>query len=167
MALDPLGHREKGEVELVDAEHLGKLLARLLADGQLDPGMALVEDREGKRHVNRAHRVHRADGHVSGLQAAQPLQLAVRCIDLGENPPGAGDEQLAGVGQGNASCRALDEGESDFVLEAANLLREGRLRDVLARGRPREMPLLGEGQQVTQLTQFHKRSLYIGARTRL
>jgi hypothetical protein len=38
---------------------------------------------------------------------------------------------------------------------------------VLTRRRTREMPLLGEGQQVAQLAKFHKHSVYIRANTRL
>ena len=41
--LDPLGHRQERKVDLVDAQHLGHLLAGLLAHGEPDVGMELVE----------------------------------------------------------------------------------------------------------------------------
>ena len=46
--------------------------------------------------------------------------------------------------------------EADFVLQAADLLREGRLGHVLALCGAGEVQLLGEGHQVAQLAQFHK-----------
>ena len=95
MALDPLGHRQEGQVEDVVAEHLGELLARLLAHGELDAGMALVEHRQRQRDVDRPHRVHRADGHVAGAHAGEGLHLGVGGIDLGQDPAGAGDERPA------------------------------------------------------------------------
>ena len=109
VALDPLGHRQEREVELVDAQHLGQLLARVLAHRQLDAGVALVEDRQRERHVDRAHRVDHADRHAARLHAAQRLELGPGGVDLGEDPPGARDQDLAGVGDRDAAGGALDE----------------------------------------------------------
>ena len=53
----------------------------------------------------------------------------------------------------------LDQGEPDLLLEPADLLGERGLGDVLARRRPREVPLIGERDEVAQLPKFHKLSL--------
>ena len=159
LGLDPLGHRQEGEVEHVVAEHLRELLARLLADGQLDPRVALVEHCQCQRHVHRSHRVHRADGHVARPDAGERLHLRVGGVDLGQDPAGSRDERLARLGDRDPAGRALDQGEPDLLLEPADLLRERRLGDVLARRRPREVLLFGERHEVAQLAKFHKQSL--------
>ncbi len=159
VTLDPLGHRQEGEVELVEPEHLGELFARLLADGQLDARMALVEDRQHERHVDRAHRVQRADRHPAGLDAAEALELGVGGLELGQDPPGASDEQLAGLGDRHLPSRPLDEREAGLLLEAADLLGERGLGNVLALGGAGEVALVSERNQVPQLPQFHKLGL--------
>ena len=47
----------------------------------------------------------------------------------------------------------------DLLLEPADLLRERRLGDVLARRGPREVLLLSERDEVAQLSKFHKLSV--------
>ena len=49
--------------------------------------------------------------------------------------------------------------QADLRLEAADLLGEGGLRDVLAGRRAREMSLVGDRDEVAQLAQSHAHSL--------
>ena len=159
MALDPLGHRQERDIDLVDAEHLGEPAARVLAHRQLDLRVALVEDGERQRDVDRPHRVHRADGHVPALHAAHGLELGARGIELGEDPAGPGDEQLARGGDRDRSRRPLRERDADLILQAPDLLGEGRLRDVLPGRGAGEAALVGERDEVAELPEFHKHSL--------
>ena len=157
--LDALGHRQEREVDLVLAQHRGELLAGLLAHDELDGRMAVVERGEQQREVHRAHRVQRADRQAPRLHAGERLQLGVRGVELGECPARAGDEQLAGLRHRDAPRRALDERDAELRLEAADLLRQRRLRDVLAGGRAREVALVRDGDEVAQLAQIHAFSL--------
>jgi len=159
LGLDPLGHRQKRQVEHVVAQHLPELLARLLADGQLDARVALVEHGQCQRHVDRSHRVHRADRHVTRPDAGQRLHLGVGGVDLGQDPAGAGDERPARLGDRDPPGGALHQREPDLLLEPADLLRQGGLGDVLARRRPREVLLVGERHEIAQLAKLHKLSL--------
>ena len=122
-------------------------------------GIALVEAREQQRQVDRAHRVQRADRQPAGLDPGERLQLGLRGVELGQRPARAGDEQLAGLRHRDAARRALDERHAELRLEAADLLRERRLRDVLARGGAREVALVGERDEIAQLAQIHAFSL--------
>ena len=159
MALDPLGHRQEGEVEHVVAEHLGQLLARLLAHRELDAGMALVEHGQRERHVHRPHRVHRPDHHVAGAHAGERLHLGVGRVHLGEDPARAGDQRLTGLGDRHPPRGALDQGEAELLLEPADLLRERGLGDVLASRRAGEVLFVGERDEIAQLAKLHKQSL--------
>jgi hypothetical protein len=60
--------------------------------------VALVEDRERERQIDGTHRVHRADRNAASVDAAQALDLGLRRLDLGDDRPGARDEQLTGLG---------------------------------------------------------------------
>ena len=158
-ALDALGDRQEREVDDVVAQHLGELLAGLLAHGQLDGGVVAVKGRQQQRQVDRAHRVQRADRQPAALDAGQRLQLGLRGVELGEDVARARDEQLAGAGERDPARRALDEREPDLGLQPADLLRQRGLGDVLARGGAREVALVGERHEVAQLAQFHTHSL--------
>ena len=57
---------------------------------------------------------------------------------------------------GNVSGSPLDQRETDLVLQATDLLGQCRLSDVLTSGGPGEVALLGERDEVAQLTEIHK-----------
>ena len=121
--------------------------------------MALAKQRQHERHVDGPHRVQDADVDVTGLDAGQRLQLGPRGIELVEDPARPRDEQLARLGQRDAAGGALHQCEPDLLLEALDLLRECRLGDVLTRRRAGEMALVGDRDEVAQLSEFHKQIL--------
>ena len=121
--------------------------------------MSLVEDREHERHIDRPHRVHRADRYAAALHALQRFQLGPGRLHLGEYPPSARDQQLTGVRDRDLTGAPLHERQSHLLLEPLDLLRESGLGDVLPRGSTGEVPLLGECHQVLELAQIHKQSL--------
>ena len=58
-------------------------------------------------------------------------------------------------GQVDAPSRAGEQGDAELGLELADLLRQRRLRHVEAFGGPAEVPLLGDGDEVAEVAQFH------------
>jgi hypothetical protein len=76
-----------------------------------------------------------------------------------ENPSRPRDEQLPGLGHLGAARGALDEGQSELLLESPDLLRERGLGDVLARGCAREVAFLGQCDEIPKLPKIHKASL--------
>ena len=159
VALNPLGDRQERQVERVVAQHLGQLLARLLADRQLDPGVALVEHRQRQRDVDRPHGVHRADVDAPALHPLEGRELGRRRFDFHEDSPRACDQQPAGVGDRHLAGGPFDERHPELLLEPLDLLRERRLCDVFSRRRAREMALVGERDQVPELPKIHKQRL--------
>ena len=151
--------RQEGEVDRVRVQVLQHHLARLLLDHELDPGMPVVEGGEQAGEVERAGRAHRADHDAAGPDARELGQLGRGRLDLRERAPRTGHQPLPGRGQGDVPRGAVDERDADLVLEALDLLRERGLRDVQARRRAREVPLVGERDQVAQLAQFHMEHL--------
>ena len=103
--------------------------------------------------------MQRPDRQPPGLHAGERLQLGLRGVELGERAAGARDEQVAGLRHRDLARRALDERHAELGLEAADLLRQRRLRDVLAGGSAGEMALVGERDEVAQLAEIHALSL--------
>jgi hypothetical protein len=94
----------------------------LLAHGQLDGGVVAVKGGEQQREVDRAHRVQRADRQAPALDSRKRAELGLGIVDLGDDPPRAGHEQIAGIGQCDPARRALDERKADLGLQAPDLL---------------------------------------------
>jgi len=69
-------------------------------------------------------------------------------------------ECLAGLGEFHLSLAAHEERDPNIVLELANLPAQRRLRDMqLLRGLP-EVKVLGNSNEVSDVTQFHGRVFY-------
>jgi hypothetical protein len=119
----------------------------------------LVIGGEQERQVQRPQRLDRADQDATGADPGERLKLRLAGLDLGKRPPRPLGEARAGFGQRHPAGGALHQCESDLALEAADLLREGGLRDVLARGGAGEVALVRERDQVAELAQFHIGSL--------
>jgi hypothetical protein len=68
---------------------------------------------------------------------------------------GLGEEQPAGLGQRHAPARALEEPHAELALERLDLQAERRLRHMQPLGRPPEMQLLGNGDEIPEMAQLH------------
>ena len=65
------------------------------------------------------------------------------------------EQRLAGGSELDAARGPVEQRLAQLGLEAADLLRERRLRDVQPLGGAAEVPLLGHGDEVAQVPQFH------------
>ena len=82
-----------------------------------------------------------------------------------EHALGLGTERAAGLGEDDPAADADEQLDSELGLERANLLRERGLGEVeLARGTA-ERAVLGGGEEVGELLQSHRRSLWKFKRT--
>ena len=66
-----------------------------------------------------------------------------------------GQQDRAGLGQLDAAVRAREQLYAQLLLELADLLGDRGLGDVQARGRVAEVPLLGDGDEVPQMSKLH------------
>ena len=84
---------------------------------------------------------------------------ASAALQLRQDPPRPRDQQLPGLGDRHPARRPLDERDADLLLEPADLLRQRRLGDVLTLGGAGEVALVGERDEVFELSQIHKQIL--------
>ena len=96
-----------------------------------------------------------ADGEPAVLAARRAARVLDRGVDRGEDLAAALEQHLAGGRELDAARRAVAAGAPELGLEAADLLGERRLRDVQPLRGAAEVPLLGDGDEVAQLSQLH------------
>ena len=96
---------------------------------------------------------------MAAAHAGQRLHLGVGRVHLGEDPARARHQRPPRLGHRHPPGGALDQRQANLLLEAADLLRESGLGDVLARRGAGEVLLVGQGHQVAQLAKLHKQSL--------
>jgi hypothetical protein len=78
-----------------------------------------------------------------------------QAIDLIQDASGPCRNRLPRLGHGDCAAVATEQLRSDLGLEPLDLVREGGLRDVELLGRPGEVPVPGDGLDVSELTKLH------------
>jgi hypothetical protein len=59
------------------------------------------------------------------------------------------------LGEPHGAGGALEQGQAELPFQPSNLLADRRLHDVQPRRGPAEVQLLGHGEEVLKLTEFH------------
>src|SRR5882762_7750223 len=125
--------------------YTGKSRAKL---GQQRRELAFDQRLDGASNPNRSARSSRVRS-----------QLFASIEDLGEDPLGAQQEARAGVGEPAGAVAPLDQDHAGFLFERANLLRQRGLGDAERARRAREASGPGDGNEVTELANFHDKDL--------
>jgi hypothetical protein len=108
---------------------------------------------------------HRADelleqgdrdvGHAADAQERArhpgPAGLRDREVEAGEHLARLLGEDASGLGRGHAAARALEELHAELLLEPPDRLRQRRLGDPQPLGRPVEVQLLDDRQEVPEM----------------
>ena len=145
----------EGGVELVggeEAEHVG---SDALAQADLDAGVRLAEAGQQAGHVEVARRQQRSDPDAPAQDAAKLVHLLACAVHLGQDPPRASSDRLAGLGRADATACALEQRGAQLLLEPDDLVRQRRLRDVeLVRG-AREVAVPGHRLDRSKLPKLH------------
>ena len=112
----------------------------------------------------RAHRRDELIGQPADIpepqRACGPLQAPLRAGGEGDDLAGISQEKAAGRGQLDVPAVANEQRAPDARLERLDLLRQRRRGDMQTLGRAPEVQLLGDGDEVTQLAQFHAARAY-------
>ena len=136
-------------------QHRQEAVGQVLDD--LDRRQRQVADRQGQRIGQEIGRDRRDDAELE--RAGERVPGAAR----GEGDIGGRGEGAAGVldDRGRAACDAhrtalaLEHPDAQFLLELEDLAAEGRLTDVAGRGGPAEMAVIGDGDDIVQVSEVH------------
>src|SRR5262249_21574601 len=96
-----------------------------------------------------------ADREPPDLAAGGPARGLGGALGAGERVARLGHEGRAGVGEADAPVRAIEQADTDLVLELLDLLAERRARDVEPRGRAPEVQLVGDREGVAEVAELH------------
>lgn len=92
----------------------------------------------------------RGDAQFAGDGAAVACEVGLDRLDLGEQSAGVLGEQPRGVGEADAAPARLQQALPDLTFEPAELLRDGRRRDVQDVGGPADRARGGDRVQHAQ-----------------
>ena len=133
----------------------------------MSPELLSSSTKETSGRLLRNSRIARATSGWNGAEVVKPTAMrpisprAVRrarilaCSTCAQDRLGVGQEGAAGVGQADAARMAHEQGGVDLALERADLLAERRLLHAQLLGRARDVALMGDGDEVAEMAQFH------------
>ncbi|MDT4875176.1 hypothetical protein FQZ97_1105250 [compost metagenome] len=76
-------------------------------------------------------------------------------VDLDQYPSRFFKEQPSGLAQFDPTIGTLEQPRANLLLQRLDLLAQGRLGDAQGQRGTAEMQFFGDGDEVTQVTQFH------------
>ena len=146
---------DESDVEQPGGERAQLFERRALAELDLDARAAAAEALDDPGHDRQQRRADEVDAQQPRLAGLDPPDGRDRDVELVEHRARVSQERLAGRGELDAAAGAVQQPASELILEPRDLLAQGRLGDVQASRRTAEVKLLGDGDEVTQLAQFH------------
>ena len=108
-----------------------------------------------------------ANSGVNGVEKVKPMRsspasprwarraVSVACSDSARMRRASSRNSRARLRQPHRALVALEQLRAQFRFQRLDLLAQRRLADVQALGRAREVQLLGDGDKVAQVAQFH------------
>src|SRR5262245_45222262 len=151
----------------VDKRDVHLLGAQLLPG---DHGAARTElqahVRPARAEVTQERRQDPTVGRGVGEAHAQAPDLALRdesgAVDalakIGEEAPSLRQKHLPRLGEAYAPLHARKEGAAELGFQLLDLARQGRLHDMQPRGSPPKMLFFPYGDEIAQVSEFHKPS---------
>ena len=96
-----------------------------------------------------------ADAQPRGGAVTRVPRRRLRDLGLSQHAAGLLQHRGARVGQRDAALGAIEEPHAELLLQLADLLAHGGLRDMQALGGATEVQFLRNGYEVPQVPEFH------------
>ena len=119
------------------------------------PGSSSRRVRASARQQAVRRRADAADRQPADQALLDPLRLVPGLVDGGEDLAGPVEVRRPGIGQVDPPGGTAQQRHPQLGLELTDLLGQRRLGHVQPLGGPAEVPLLGDGDEVAQVTEFH------------
>ena len=124
---------------------------------ELDPRIALVIAGERRRYERRGQARRRADRQTAAPHPGEIAHLALGPFNVGQDAPREGEQGLACRRQRYVAPHAMEQWCAELILQPTDLLGDRGLGYRELARRFREVPLLGDGDEIPQLVQLHLR----------
>ena len=142
------------DVELTVAQHGDERVDGKLAHRQLDFRVAVLEAAEHLRQFAQDGGDREADGEAAGFAAHGASHRVLRAIELLQGQAGLVIERAARRRQRDVVMAAHQQLGAEFVLDLADVLAQGRLRDMQRLCRLGEVHLVHQRDEILEMTNF-------------
>ncbi|MCP2203550.1 hypothetical protein LX90_007275 [Lentzea flava] len=146
---------DEREVQPSRADLLDEFGVAGLAHPDLDAGVDLVEPRQHRRQVHHVQALQAPDGQRAAQQPLHRGDGVLGRLDAAERAPGLWQQCPSGLGQLDLAGGAQEQRRAELDLQRADRRRQARLRDVHPARCPREVALVGDREEVFELSEFH------------
>jgi hypothetical protein len=135
---------------------LGDLFGgREIAQLDINAGVSPGKESDNSRPVEEIGPKGTAHDELPDLSTIRPSHGSGGLLGLRDHGSGFGEEHSTGISQLDVACGPVEEGRLQFGLETPNLLAQGRLRYMELRRGPPEVELIGDREEIPQMTQLH------------
>ena len=145
----------QSKVHLAVAHPLHETVGIVLLQGETDAGVRVVECGQRIEQRGDGARGHHADDEAASNEVVDVVHGVPHVLDRAEHGSGVIQRGRAGRSEGGRPCGPVDEHGAEITFELLDLRADPRLADVHAFGGPGEIALLGDGDEVLQLTKLH------------
>jgi len=135
-------------IELVGGEHLAQLQPHRRV------ALTIRVEQVGQRRRVR-QRGGEPDAQLANFPAPRTASVLRRLLGLREDSARMDEKAPPRLGERHPPLGALEQAHAEFVLQVADLHAERGLPDMYAFGCAGEVELLGHGNEIAQVTQFH------------
>ena len=97
-----------------------------------------------------------ADEQLTDFPLARAPRDPHGSVGLGDDDLGLVEEHPTSARELYAPARPPEQGHLKLLLQPSDLLAQGRLRDVKARGRPAKVQLFSDGDEVPEMSKLHR-----------
>ena len=149
-----LGHRKSqhGGIDAPALELLQQGFGLFLDQQQFDLREALLQRPDHVRQQVRGQCGEKAEAKAAGFWVVGEPGDFAHLLDFGDDPARALGDARAGLGQHDLPRRTFHKHHAEFVFQLSDLRGQRGLADMAGLGGVAKMPVVGEGQQVAQVT---------------
>ena len=157
-----MGRSDKGDVDLLASQHFEQFPAKALFQANGYERIGFTKRTNGTRHERvKWTRGHNADADLALLAARRAPCRFKRMIELSKDRAGIVEESVPGSGQLDAARLSVKELRIKLALDRLDALAERRLLHAKPLGGTRDVPFLGDGDEIPKVPELHSVYLHV------
>jgi hypothetical protein len=148
---------QQGDVQLASAQSVQHFPGRHVVKLNAHAGIRFLESaqRPGEQFHRQRRRV--ADMDFAALSTGNGFYGLDRFVGSLHHGAGFREEDAPGFSKPHGSGAVVEQGNAKLLLDVADLAAQGRLRNVKTRRRPCHVLFFSDGDEISQVAEFHSR----------
>ena len=152
-------HIRHEEFDVFGEQSLEQQLPVVHLQAQPDAGILLAQREHRQRHDRRGRKRAGAEGGVAQFALSIEQRVALQAAGIEEQPAGALDQEHARRRGLDGARLTVEQAHADLAFDRLDAAAEGRLAQVHALGRTREMALVGQCNHVPETLEVDHREM--------